>query len=137
MRDAEIAVWRDPYRQDGRAGDTRDRYSRFGMEARPWRLIKRPSGRALTVCLERRRRYVCRCTRPEPRYLFVPRRLARIALRLGNERAPDVPYAARSNDAPVRCTRASIALAGRWLGRPETLRFARRCLGRIRQKKQD
>lgn len=56
MRDAEIAVWRDPYRRDGRAGDTRDRYSRFGMEARPWRLIKRPSGRALTVCLERCRR---------------------------------------------------------------------------------
>jgi len=58
VRDAEIAVWRDPYRRDGRTGDTRDRYSRFGMEARPWRLIKRPSGRALTVCLERRRRPV-------------------------------------------------------------------------------
>lgn len=106
VRDAEIAVWRDPYRQDGRTGDTRDRYSRFGMEARPWRLIKRPSGRALTVCLEHRRRpvihiYVCTCTRPEPRYLFVPRRLARIALRLGNERAPDIPYA---RAAPIeRC----------------------------------
>lgn len=112
VRDAEIAVWRDSYRYDGRARDTRDWYSRFDMEARPWRLIKRPSGRVLTVCLERRRRPVIYM--PEPRYLFVPRRLARIALRLGNERAPDISYAraARSND--VRWTRAPT-FAGRWL----------------------
>lgn len=58
-------------------------------------------------------RYVCTCTRPEPRYLFVPRRLARIALRLGNERAPDISYAAR----PVHACRSP---ADAWmLGRSE------------------
>lgn len=53
VRDAEIAVARSLSAGRPRARDTRDRYSRFGMEARPWRLIKRPSGHGSNVCLER------------------------------------------------------------------------------------
>lgn len=90
MRDAKITVARSLSAGRPRARDTTDRYSRFGMEARPWRLIKRPSGRGSNVCLERAARYI---RRSEPRYLFVPWRLARIALRLRNERHPIYPYA--------------------------------------------